>query len=143
MQYPAMTFLVYGQNVLCWLLLIAISSLLLQTRVVVADLETTRSYLHIKLLNELTGERTEIKYKLMNENAVARKFEFLVHRHLSNPHEIQSEAWAVFPKGRDALLRTHSELKSHMDFIDNYRHKGQKLFEFKHKLPPLGYYNLI
>ena len=129
--------LVNGQCCVFWYLVALLSCFLLQVIMTNADLETSRTYLHVKLLNELTGEKTEITY-MLNQHSVARRFEFLVHRHLTYSHEIQSLAWAVFPKGRNALVKTHDELKAHMDFIDNFRHNGQSLFQFKHKLPPLG-----
>ena len=126
-----------GQRCVFWYLVTLFLCILLQPIMTNADLEISRTYLHVRLLNELTGEKTEITY-IMNQHSVARRFEFLAHRHLLYSHEIQSLAWAVFPKGRDALVKTHDELKAHMDFIDNFRHNGQSLFQFKHKLPPLG-----
>ena len=124
-----------------WLIVLVFTSVTLQTCMIAADLETSSTYLSLHLLDEVTNKKMEIKYLLLN-HSVARKFEFLVHRHLNNPHEIQSLAWAVFAKGRDALIRTHNELKAHMDFIDNFQYKGRNLFQFKHKLPPLGQYTL-
>lgn len=132
-----MASLVDGQRCMLWLLLAVLISSLLQSIPANADLETSRSYLHLKLLNERTGEKREITY-IMSQHSVSRKFEFLVHRHLTSLHEIQSLAWAVFPRGRSALVNTHKELKAHMDFIDNFQHEGRYLFQFKHKLPPLG-----
>jgi len=49
---------------------------------------------------------------------------------LLHPHTINSLSWAVFPKGKEALLRVHRQLKEHIDYINNYKPDGKNVFNF-------------
>lgn len=77
-----------------------------------------------------------LKYKLLKDS-VSRRFQLLVHKHLTYKHEIQSSAWAVFPSGADSTARTHAALKEHIDFVNSFLHDGKNLFRFQHTLPAL------
>ena len=92
------------------------------------------TYLNIQLKNDETGERMELQYRMLRDS-VARRFEFLVHRHLTFQNEIQSVAWAVFPAGDDPTMKTYNSLKQHIDFINTYKKDGKYIYQFENVLP--------
>jgi hypothetical protein len=77
-----------------------------------------------------------IKYKLL-PHSVAKKFAYLILKHLTSHHEVQALSWAVFPSGREPLIRVYNLLKKNMDFINSYEFNSTKLFNFKASLPDI------